>query len=56
MEERLKKIMGDIYADAPPQRLRSTAQLYLIAGNDIAAFKKISQAMIAQVCESSSCL
>ena len=48
VDSRLKQIMGDIY-DASAAAAEEYGLGYdLIAGNDIAAFKKISTAMIAQ--------
>ena len=48
VDSRLKQIMGDIY-DASAAAAEEYGLGYdLIAGNDIAAFKKISAAMIAQ--------
>ena len=48
VDNRLKQIMSDIY-DASAAAAEEYGLGYdLIAGNDIAAFKKISQAMIAQ--------
>ena len=48
VDSRLRKIMGDIY-DASAAAAEEYGLGYdLIAGNDIAAFKKIASAMIAQ--------
>ncbi len=48
VDERLKKIMSDIYDASAAAAEEYDLGYDLIAGNDIAAFKKISQAMIAQ--------
>ena len=48
VDARLKQIMSDIYDASAAAAEEYDLGYDLIAGNDIAAFKKISQAMIAQ--------